>query len=49
MEENAPSKFHKLMANIFEAVQKLCSNGAAATLHEDAMTFLNLDGMDDVE
>ncbi|KAG1891601.1 uncharacterized protein F5891DRAFT_1197654 [Suillus fuscotomentosus] len=50
MEENAPSKFHKLMANIFLAVQKLCSNGAAAVVsHKDAMAFLDLDGMDDDE
>ncbi|KAG1895138.1 uncharacterized protein F5891DRAFT_1194484 [Suillus fuscotomentosus] len=50
MEENAPSKFHKLMANIFSAVQKLCSNGAAAVVsHKDAMAFLDLDGMDDNE
>ncbi|KAG2114135.1 hypothetical protein DEU56DRAFT_919634 [Suillus clintonianus] len=48
MEENAPSKFHKLMADIFEAVQKLCSNGATAIAsHKDAMAFLDLDGMDD--
>ncbi|KAG1902407.1 uncharacterized protein F5891DRAFT_1186518 [Suillus fuscotomentosus] len=50
MEENAPSKFHKLMADIFLAVQKLCSNGAAAIVsHKDAMAFLDLDGMDDDE
>ncbi|KAG1851216.1 hypothetical protein C8R48DRAFT_777912 [Suillus tomentosus] len=50
MEENAPSKFHKLMADIFSAVQKLCSNGAAAVVsHKDAMAFLDLDGMDDDE
>ncbi|KAG2119698.1 uncharacterized protein F5147DRAFT_647595 [Suillus discolor] len=50
MEENVPSKFHKLMADIFSAVQKLCSNGAAAVAsHKDAMAFLDLDGMDDNE
>ncbi|KAG1784578.1 uncharacterized protein HD556DRAFT_1451612 [Suillus plorans] len=50
MEENAPSKFHKLMADIFSAVQTLCSNGAAAVAsHKDAMAFLDLDGMDDDE
>ncbi|KAG1787237.1 hypothetical protein EV424DRAFT_1551227 [Suillus variegatus] len=50
MEENVPSKFHKLMADIFLAVQKLCSNGTTAVvLHKDAMAFLDLDGMDDDE
>ncbi|KAG1817027.1 hypothetical protein DFJ58DRAFT_739641 [Suillus subalutaceus] len=50
MEENVPSKFHKLMADIFEAIQKLCSNGATAVAsHKDVMAFLDLDGMDNDE
>ncbi|KAG2114044.1 hypothetical protein BD769DRAFT_1391596 [Suillus cothurnatus] len=50
MEENAPNKFHKLMANIFEAIQKFCSNGATAVAsHKDVMAFLDLDDMDNNE
>ncbi|KAG2127508.1 hypothetical protein DEU56DRAFT_758625 [Suillus clintonianus] len=50
MKETAPGKFHRLMADIFEAVQKLCTNGAATlSSHDDAMAFLDLDGMDDDE
>ncbi|KAG2153821.1 hypothetical protein DEU56DRAFT_907301 [Suillus clintonianus] len=50
MKETAPGKFHRLMADIFEAVQKLCTNGAATlSSHNDAMAFLDLDGMDDDE
>ncbi|KAG0695106.1 hypothetical protein DFH29DRAFT_1005745 [Suillus ampliporus] len=50
MKETAPGKFHRLMADIFEALQKLCTNGAATLAsHEDLMAFLNLDGMDDDE
>ncbi|KAG2053927.1 hypothetical protein BDR06DRAFT_971999 [Suillus hirtellus] len=48
MEENVLSKFHKSMADIFSAVQKVCSNGTTAIVsHKDAMAFLDLDGMDD--
>ncbi|KAG2114026.1 hypothetical protein BD769DRAFT_1391579 [Suillus cothurnatus] len=50
MEENAPNKFHKLMANIFEAIQKFCTNSATAVAsHKDVMAFLDLDDMDNNE
>ncbi|KAG1770182.1 hypothetical protein EDD22DRAFT_843216 [Suillus occidentalis] len=51
MREAAPGKFHKMMADIFGAIQKLCANGNAAIVgsHDSAMAFLDLDGMDDEE
>ncbi|KAG1823722.1 uncharacterized protein BJ212DRAFT_1296284 [Suillus subaureus] len=41
-----PKKFHKLMANIFEAIQKLGHNTIPTTSHAEALAFLNIDGMD---
>ncbi|KAG1847680.1 hypothetical protein DFJ58DRAFT_730093 [Suillus subalutaceus] len=51
MKVTAPRKFHKMMADIFEAIQKLCTNSSAALVgsHESAMAFLDIDGMDDEE
>ncbi|KAG2366007.1 hypothetical protein BDR07DRAFT_1480731 [Suillus spraguei] len=51
MKVTAPHKFHKMMANIFEAIQKLCTNSNAALVgsHESAMAFLNINSMDDKE
>ncbi|KAG1866753.1 hypothetical protein F4604DRAFT_1928049 [Suillus subluteus] len=51
MKVTAPHKFHKMMADIFEAIQKLCTNSSAALVgsHESAMAFLDIDGMDDEE
>ncbi|KAG1731876.1 hypothetical protein EDD22DRAFT_960475 [Suillus occidentalis] len=51
MREAAPGKFHKMMADIFGAIQKLCTNGNAAIVgsHNSAMASLDLDGMDDKE
>ncbi|KAG2355589.1 hypothetical protein BDR07DRAFT_1381422 [Suillus spraguei] len=42
----APEKFHKLMADIFEAIQKLSHNTIPTTSHVKALAFLNIDGMD---
>ncbi|KAG1801291.1 uncharacterized protein BJ212DRAFT_1555942 [Suillus subaureus] len=42
-----PEKFHKLMANIFEAIQKLGHNTISTTSHAEALAFLDIDdGMD---
>ncbi|KAG2129440.1 hypothetical protein DEU56DRAFT_915158 [Suillus clintonianus] len=51
MKVTAPHKFHKMMADIFEAVQKLCTHGNIALVgsHESAMAFLDIAGMDDEE
>ncbi|KAG2148159.1 uncharacterized protein EDB93DRAFT_1250218 [Suillus bovinus] len=51
MKVTAPHKFHKMMADIFEAIQKLCtsSNTALVGSHESAMAFLNINGMDGEE
>ncbi|KAG2066116.1 hypothetical protein BDR04DRAFT_1121396 [Suillus decipiens] len=51
MKVMAPCKFHKMMADIFEAIQKLCTNSSTALVrsHKSAMAFLNIDGMDDKE
>ncbi|KAG1841046.1 hypothetical protein F4604DRAFT_1939676 [Suillus subluteus] len=51
MKVTAPHKFHKMMADIFEVIQKLCTNSSAALVgsHESAMAFLDIDGMDDKE
>ncbi|KAG1875875.1 hypothetical protein C8R48DRAFT_768729 [Suillus tomentosus] len=51
MKVTAPRKFHKMMADIFEAIQKLCTNSNATLVgsHESAMAFLDINGMDDEE
>ncbi|KAG2126266.1 hypothetical protein DEU56DRAFT_959595 [Suillus clintonianus] len=51
MKVTAPRKFHKMMADIFEAIQKLCTHGNNALVgsHESAMAFLDIAGMDDEE
>ncbi|KAG2066511.1 hypothetical protein BDR04DRAFT_1160180 [Suillus decipiens] len=51
MKVTAPHKFHKMMANIFEAIQKLCTNSNTALVgsHESAMAFLDINSMDDKE
>ncbi|KAG2070864.1 hypothetical protein BDR04DRAFT_1118118 [Suillus decipiens] len=41
-----PEKFHKLMANIFEVIQKLSHNTIPTTSHAEALAFLNIDGID---
>ncbi|KAG1842029.1 hypothetical protein DFJ58DRAFT_807143 [Suillus subalutaceus] len=44
----SPEKFHKLMADIFAAIQDLMQYKNAATDAEaDALAFLDLDGMDE--
>ncbi|KAG1890556.1 uncharacterized protein F5891DRAFT_987000 [Suillus fuscotomentosus] len=45
MKGAAPGKFHKMMANIFDAIH----NAALVGSHDSAMAFLDLDGMDDEE
>ncbi|KAG1854871.1 hypothetical protein F4604DRAFT_1932502 [Suillus subluteus] len=51
MKVTAPCKFHKMMANIFKAIQKLCTNSSAALVgsHKSVMAFLDIDSMDDKE
>ncbi|KAG1837252.1 hypothetical protein C8R48DRAFT_743617 [Suillus tomentosus] len=51
MKGAAPGKFHKMMADIFDAIQQLSANGNTALVgsHDSAMAFLDLDGMDDEE
>ncbi|KAG1838883.1 hypothetical protein F4604DRAFT_1941110 [Suillus subluteus] len=45
---DVPGKFHRLMADIFEAIWKLSTNGNSGIgLHNDAMAVLDLAGMDD--
>ncbi|KAG2152679.1 uncharacterized protein EDB93DRAFT_1102990 [Suillus bovinus] len=44
----SPEKFHKLMADIFAAIQDLMQHKSSATDAEaDALAFLDLDGMDE--
>ncbi|KAG1771515.1 hypothetical protein EDD22DRAFT_842748 [Suillus occidentalis] len=48
MKTNAPHKFHKLMADIFAAIQDLMHIKKIATdSKDDALAFLDLDGMDE--
>ncbi|KAG1820107.1 hypothetical protein EV424DRAFT_1539520 [Suillus variegatus] len=51
MKVTAPRKFHKMMADIFEAIQKLSTNSNTALVgsHESAMAFLDINGMDEEE
>ncbi|KAG2148845.1 hypothetical protein DEU56DRAFT_753084 [Suillus clintonianus] len=47
LKKDAPGKFHRLMADIYGAVQALKRKGNdnMATEHEDALALLDLDGM----
>ncbi|KAG2110124.1 hypothetical protein DEU56DRAFT_762343, partial [Suillus clintonianus] len=48
LKANTPKKFHKLMADIFAAIQDLMhTKKAAAEMKTDALAFLDLDGMDE--
>ncbi|KAG1719362.1 hypothetical protein EDB19DRAFT_1836819 [Suillus lakei] len=48
LKANTPQKFHKLMADIFAAIQDLMhTKKAVANLKTNALTFLNLDGMEE--
>ncbi|KAG1861815.1 hypothetical protein DFJ58DRAFT_725659 [Suillus subalutaceus] len=48
LKKNAPQKFHKLMADIFAAIDGLTHTKKAGTDSKtDALAFLDLDGMDE--
>ncbi|KAG1722756.1 hypothetical protein EDB19DRAFT_1916486 [Suillus lakei] len=48
LKANAPQKFHKLMADIFAAIQDLMhTKKAVADLTTNALAFLDLDGMEE--
>ncbi|KAG1831326.1 hypothetical protein EV424DRAFT_1534413 [Suillus variegatus] len=51
MKVTVPRKFHKMMADIFDTIQKLSTNSNTALVgsHESAMAFLNINGMDHEE
>ncbi|KAG1874329.1 hypothetical protein F4604DRAFT_1955350 [Suillus subluteus] len=48
LKKNAPQKFHKLMADVFAAIEDLThTNKAGTDSKTDALAFLDLDGMDE--
>ncbi|KAG2359227.1 hypothetical protein BDR07DRAFT_1488512 [Suillus spraguei] len=47
IKKKVPIKFHKMMSDIYEEVNRFCHSISGAYDQDDSLSFLDLDGMDD--